>query len=126
MRPLVWLLLAAALPVSAHTVVLYSRADAEQANRVHVLAQAFGPALIDRQLPAGATWRSTIAATICAADKALLVWSARAAQSVEVRRELDTALMCRVLVVPVLLDSTPLPGLIGDTQGVDWRASTLK
>ena len=126
MRPPAWLLLAAALPVCSHTVVLYSRADAEQAGRVHALAQAFGPALIDRQLPAGAAWRAAIAAAICGADKALLVWSARAAQSVEVRRELDTALACHVLVVPVLLDSTPLPGLVGDTQGVDWRPSTLK
>ena len=36
----------------------------------------------------------------------LLVWSRQAADSAEVRREIDTALVCRVNVVPVLLDAT--------------------
>ena len=111
-----------ALPVSAQTVVLYSRFDALQAHRAHALASAYGPALIDRSLPAGVAWRPTMAAAICGASLVLVVWSERAAASVEVRRELDTALVCRVPVVPVLIDSTPLPGLLADVNAVDWRA----
>mgnify|MGYP000552961869 CR=1 FL=1 len=105
----------------AQTVVIYSRADSALAHRAQQLAALYGPALIDRQLQPGAPWRATIAEWICAADRVLLVWSASAAASNEVRREIDTALVCRRLIVPVLLDATPLPGLVSDTQAVDWR-----
>lgn len=115
--------LALLMPVLAagQTVVIYSRADAAQAHRAQQLAAVYGPALIDRQLQPGAPWRATIAAGICGAERVLLVWSASAAASSEVRREIDTALVCRRLIVPVLLDATPLPGLVSDTQAVDWR-----
>lgn len=120
MRLLAALLLLPAL-AAGQTVVIYSRADAAQAHRAQQLAAVYGPALIDRQLQPGAPWRATIAAGICGAERVLLVWSASAAASSEVRREIDTALVCRRLIVPVLLDATPLPGLVSDTQAVDWR-----
>ena len=110
-----------ALPVSAQTVVIYSRADAQHAHRAHALASAYGPALIDRSMPPGVAWRPAMAAAICGASVVLAVWSERAAASAEVRREIDTAMVCRVPVVPVLIDSTPLPGLLGDVNAVDWR-----
>lgn len=115
------LLLLASMHAHAQTVVIYSRADATQAERAHRLALLYGPALIDRQLSPGVPWRATIASHICAANRVLLLWSASAAASTEVRREIDTALQCRRPVVPVLLDSTPLPGLVADVQAVDWR-----
>lgn len=105
----------------AQTVVIYSRADSVQAHRAHALASALGPALIDRQMSPGVAWRHTIAAAICKADRVLLIWSERAAASSEVRREIDAALMCRVLIQPVLLDATPLPGLLSDINAVEWR-----
>ena len=110
-----------AIPAWAQTVVIYSRADSVQAHRVQALAGVYGPALIDRALPPGVAWRPTIMAMICGAPVVLVVWSERAAASAEVRREIDTALACRVPLVPVLLDSTPLPGLLGDVNAVDWR-----
>lgn len=113
----------AALASSAwsQAVVLYSRADSDHARRVLALASLYEPVLIDRALPAGVPWRAAIAASICDARRVLLVWSQHAAASNEVRREIDTALVCRVLVVPVVLDNTPLPGLVGDINGADWR-----
>ena len=114
-------LLLLALPVSAQTVVVYSRTDTVLAHRVQALAAVFGPALIDRAVPPGAAWRPTMAAAVCGASAVLLVWSERAAASSEVRREIDTALGCRVPVVPVLIDGTPLPGLLADVNAVDWR-----
>ena len=51
----------------------------------------------------------------------LVLWSARAASSVEVAGELATARGCSALVVPVLLDSTALPAGLAGVQGVDWR-----
>jgi TIR domain len=118
---LLWLLALLPAAVSAQTVVIYSRTDTQQAQRAHALASVYGPASIDRNLPPGVAWRPAIAADICAARVVLLVWSERAAASAEVRREIDTALLCRVLIVPVLLDSAPLPGVVADVNAVDWR-----
>lgn len=108
-------------PAVADTVVLYSRADSVAAQRAHALAAVYDRAVIDRQVQPGAHWRQAMAGAICGASRVLLVWSRHAADSAEVRREIDTALVCRVNVVPVLLDSTPLPGLVADVQAVDWR-----
>jgi len=121
MRASIVVAIAVAFPAWSQTVVLYSRADAKRADQVHAMASAFGPSLIDRDLPPGVAWRPTIAAAICGASAVFVVWSERAAASVEVRREIDTALVCRVPVVPVLLDGTPLPGLLADVNAVDWR-----
>ena len=110
-----------ALPAEAQTVVIYSRLDAPAAQRAQALAAVYDQAVIDRQVQPGAHWRQAMAGAICGAGRVLLVWSQHAAESVEVRREIDTALVCRVPVVPVLLDSTPLPGLVADVQAVDWR-----
>ena len=121
MRALVLLLALLCNSAQAQTVIIYSRADSGQAHRAHALASLYGPALIDRQLQPGVPWRASIAGQICAADRVLLLWSASAAASGEVRREIDTALQCRVLLVPVLIDSTALPGVVADVQAVDWR-----
>ncbi len=110
-----------AVAATAQTVVVYSRTDSAEANRAHALAGVYGPALIDRQLPPGSAWRPAIATAICGAAVVLLVWSARAAASAEVRREIDTAIACRRPIVPVLLDSTPLPGALADINALDWR-----
>ena len=114
-------LLFAALAADARTVILYSRADADHATRVQRLARAFAPTFIDRDLPPGEQWRQAIARAICAADVVLLVWSARAAASIEVEREIETVQRCGVRVVPVLIDDTPLPAGLAGAQGVDWR-----
>ncbi len=114
-------LVLAAASADAGTVVLYSRADADHARRAQVLARAFAPVFIDRDLKPGVPWRATIAQAICAADVVLLVWSARAAASVEVEREIETVRRCGVRVVPVLIDDTPLPADLAGVQGVDWR-----
>lgn len=114
-------LLLASLQAQAQTIVIYSRIDSAQAHRAQQLAGAFGPSLIDRQLQPGVPWRATIAQQLCTAELVLLMWSASAAASAEVRREMDTAMVCRRRIQPVLLDATPLPGLVADVQAVDWR-----
>ncbi len=121
MRRAVLALMLASGQAHAQTVVVYSRADAPHAQRAHQLASVWGPAIIDRQLQPGQPWRLTVQRAICGADLVLLLWSARAAASAEVRREIDTALVCGTAIQPVLLDDTPLPGLVGDVQAVDWR-----
>ena len=121
MRRAILALLLASVQAHAQTVVIYSRLDQLQAQRAHQLAAVYGPAVIDRQLLPGQPWRLTVQRAICGADRVLLLWSARAAASAEVRREIDSALVCGTAIQPVLLDDTPLPGLVGDVQAVDWR-----
>jgi len=106
---------------AAQSTVIYSRADAAQAQRAARLARVFGPVTIDTALAPGTPWRAAIAAGICSSAVVLLLWSRRAAASTEVAREIATAQRCQVPVVPVLLASTPLPGDIGQAQAVDWR-----
>lgn len=115
------LISALALPAVADTVVIYSRVDAPAAQRAQALASVYDRSVIDRLVQPGAHWRQAMSGAICGASRVLLVWSRHASDSAEVRREIDTALVCRVAVVPVLLDSTPLPGLVADVQAVDWR-----
>ena len=68
----------------------------------------------------GVPWREAVAVGICASKRVLLLWSRRAARSPEVAREIQTAMLCGVPVVPVLLDGAPLPGDV-TLQGIDWR-----
>jgi hypothetical protein len=105
----------------AQTVVIYARADAISATKARDLVATCSRTTLDRDMAPGVLWRPTMAAAICAADVVLLVWSARAAASQELRREIDAALACRRPIVPVLIDSTPLPGIVADTNAVDWR-----
>ena len=121
MRRAILALLLASAQAHAQTVVVYSRLDEAQAHRAHQLASVWGASIIDRQIQPGQPWRLTVQRAICGADRVLLMWSARAAASAEVRREIDTALVCGTVIQPVLLDDTPLPGLVGDVQAVDWR-----
>lgn len=115
------LVLLLALPAWAQTTIVYSRADTVAAQRAYRLVRLYEPALIDVQLLPGVPWRAAIALGICRSRVVLLVWSRRAAASTEVAREIQLAQSCAVPVVPVLLDSTPLPGDVGQLQAVDWR-----
>lgn len=118
------LLLAALLQLPlavAQTVIVYSRLDAPQAARAQRLARLYDQVLIDTDLAPGVPWRPALERGICASDRVLLLWSRRAAASAEVAREIQTARLCGVPVVPVLLDGTPLPSDVGQLQAVDWR-----
>lgn len=81
----------------------------------------FGPVQIDLAVQPGAQWRAAMADAICGARVVLVLWSARAAASLEVAHELQTAGQCGAPVVPVLLDGTPLPAGLAGVQAVDWR-----
>ena len=114
-------LVLAAGPVEAWTVLLYARSDAQHAERAVRLLRATGPVWHDRDLVPGEPWRLAIAARICEADRVLVLWSARAAASPEVAAEWRLAAACGRVLVPVMLDSTPMPADLGSRQAVDWR-----
>lgn len=106
---------------TAPTAVIYSTVDIEHAQRAYSLARVWGPAFIARDLMPGVQWRPSIAAVLCSADRVLVLWSAHAAASIEVGREIATATACGRPMVPVLLDSQPLPAVLADVHAVDWR-----
>lgn len=108
---------APAHPPQVHTVIIYSHADAAQAQRLRALARIWAPVWMDADLLPGAPWRPEIGRRICSAGVVLLLWSERAAQSVEVAAEWRQALACRRRVVPVVVDAAVLPG---ELQGVQW------
>lgn len=114
-------LVLAAGPVEALTVLLYARADAADAERVRRLVSAFDRVWIDRDLAPGTPWRPAIGRRICSADRVLVLWSAYAAASVEVGAEWRHAAACGRRLVPVMLDSTPMPAELAGRQAVDWR-----
>lgn len=118
---LVLVLLLAARCAGAQTTVIYSRADAAHADRAVRLARVFDQVLVDVQLVPGVAWRAAMADGICRSRLVLVLWSERAAASTELAREIATAVLCRVPLVPVLIDSTPLSGDLAGVQAVDWR-----
>lgn len=115
------LLLALATSAQAQTTIVYSRSDGAQALKALRLARVYGPVHIDLAVQPGAQWRGAMADAICTARVVLLLWSAKAAASLEVAHELQTARECAAQVVPVLLDATPLPAGLAGVQAVDWR-----
>lgn len=108
-------------PCEALTVLIYSRADSEQAEKVRRLLRVSDPVWMDRDLVPGTPWRSEIGRRICRADRVVVVWSAYAAASVEVGAEWRHAAACGRKLVPVLLDGTAMPAELGARQAVDWR-----
>lgn len=117
-----WLMLLALATsaAGAQTTIIYSRHDAAQALRVQRLAMLYDATLIDQDVAPGVAWRHLLEIGICASARVLLIWSRHAAASTEVAREIQTARLCSVPLVPVLLDSSPLPQDV-HLQAVDWR-----
>ena len=60
-------------------------------------------------IPDGAVWKSDVFKRLGEAERVLVFWSINASQSDWVRREYRYASRKRIPVIPVLLDSTPMP-----------------
>jgi TIR domain len=72
-------------------------------------------------IPPGQKWRPIIMAALLEARRVLVFWCAHANSSAEVAREYTDAIERGKAVVPVLLDSTPLPPALGEFEWVDLR-----
>jgi hypothetical protein len=69
----------------------------------------------------GKRWRREIAEALDAAQLFILFWCYHSSRSVEVRKEYELALTTGKDVLPVLLDTTPLPEQLNEFQRVDFR-----
>jgi hypothetical protein len=70
----------------------------------------------------GKKWRPIVMAALRDARLVVVFWCAHSKESVECAREYGEAIQLDKDVVPVLLDSTPLPPALGDYEWVDFRA----
>jgi TIR domain len=69
----------------------------------------------------GSNWEQTIRNAILGADIVVLFWCDHSSRSSEVRKEYEFALSSFKNVMPLLLDSTPLPENLSQFQWVDFR-----
>lgn len=108
-------------PAWAQTAIIYARHDSAAMERLRAAVAVYDTVLIDRTIPAGDQWRAVMARVVTGSPRVLVLWSASAAQSVELGTEWRLALVAGARLIPVLLDDTPLPGELGALQAIDWR-----
>lgn len=75
----------------------------------------------DSILP-GRKWRAEIEQALTDANVVFVFWTKNASKSVWVKREYNFAIRQNKQVIPVLLDSTPLPRTLKKFQWIDFRA----
>lgn len=78
----------------------------------------------DRLIP-GVSWNASIDEAIFQSTKMFVFWCKHSAESSEVKREYEHALRTGRIVIPVLVDKTPLPQALAPIHGVDLRALKL-
>lgn len=69
----------------------------------------------------GRKWRREIEEALYAAQLFVLFWCYHSSRSAEVKKEYELALTTGKDVLPVLLDTTPLPEPLSEFQWVDFR-----
>jgi hypothetical protein len=69
----------------------------------------------------GKRWRQELDAALVGADLIVVFWCRHSSRSAEVRREYAAAITAGKNVLPVLLDSTPVPENLSEFQWVDFR-----
>src|SRR5687768_7571576 len=107
-------------------VISYSREDQRQVRGVvSLLRQALRgierAVFWDAELEPGELWFEQLKSEIDHAPQLFVFWCRHSSQSVAVKREFAYALQQRKRVVPVLLDSTPLPAELSPIHGIDLR-----
>jgi hypothetical protein len=69
----------------------------------------------------GSRWRGALADAIRDANLVIVFWCLHANESSEVEKEYLAAIEAAKNILPVLLDSTPVPPALGEFQWVDFR-----
>ena len=102
----------------------YGRSDIEKAQQVQALLEEKGLTVwIDQEdIYTGNNWPKAIGEGIAGQAVFMLLWSRHAAASHFVEFEWNTALALKKMVIPVLLDRTPLPLSLQAVQAIDYDA----
>jgi hypothetical protein len=110
----------------AALVISYARVDQQQVRAVVALLRA-GLKGLDRvvfwdaDFEPGEPWFVQMSANIEAAAQLFVFWCAHSAASSQVEREVTYALSRSKIVVPVLIDDTPLNERLAPLHGIDLR-----
>jgi len=109
--------------MSFQIFVSYSHEDATLVSPVvSILRATRGLVFHDADsIQPGKRWRSEIADALGAAQLVVVFWCLHSCESSEVKQEYDAALHAAKDVLPVLLDSTPLPIPLREFQWIDFR-----
>jgi hypothetical protein len=109
------------MPSSAF--VSYSHADSELVEPLVTFLRAFvGSVFLDKtSIRPGTKWRDEIENAVRGSDLIALFWCIHSLQSEDVKWEYTLALSEAKNIMPILLDSTPLPDVLSPFQWVDLR-----
>ena len=101
--------------------VSYAREDAVRARPiVAILRSVRAEVFFDvDSIPPGKDWQEALHAAIRQAETMFLFWSRHASASGPVKDEWSLAVETKVTLIPVLLDQTPLPPVLGRIQWID-------
>jgi hypothetical protein len=105
--------------------VSYSPADNELISAIVSILCASNGALVycdADSLRTSGRWRDEVGTAISEANVVLVFWCHHSHTSYEVRKEFALALEQGKDVLPLLLDSTPLPSKLADRRCIDFRA----
>jgi hypothetical protein len=103
--------------------VSYSRHDASLVTPVVRLLRSTNDfVFLDADsIKPGEKWRAALAEAIRGANLVVVFWCRHSSESSEVESEYRSAIEARKDVIPVLLDSTPVPPALGEFQWIDFR-----
>jgi hypothetical protein len=100
-------------------LISYSRVDLEFAQELEsALTDGVEVWRDEGELYGGVQWPKAIGEAIAWSDTLLLVWSAHASRSHFVEFEWTTAVALKKLIIPCLLDHTPLPPSLSAIHGI--------
>jgi hypothetical protein len=110
---------------STHVFVSYSHADASLVAPLVTLLRV-NKSLVFQDIgdiQPGERWRTKIARGLAESHLVVVFWCDHANQSDEVSKEWKAAIEQEKDLLPLLLDSTPLPPELGEFQWIDFRGT---
>jgi hypothetical protein len=114
----------------ARLIISYCRADQ---HLIRPFTKLLGGALSeadeavywDERFEPGSSWIAQFEKGLSQADKLFVFWCDHSAASAAVNKELVSALAKKIVVIPVILDDTPLPPTIEWIHGIDLRPTRV-
>ena len=106
-----------------HVFISYARHDLNAVKQLERALQAHDVSVWRDQesIYGGQQWPKAIGEAIAAHDHVLLIWSKDAAQSHFVEFEWNSAIALRKIILPCVLDDTPLPPALSAINAIDVR-----
>jgi hypothetical protein len=111
-------------PRAMNIFVSYSPADNDLVSAIVSLLCANNGAIVycdADSIRRSARWREELGTAISEANVVLVFWCQHSHTSYEVRKEFALALEQGKVVLPLLLDGTPLPSKLADCRYIDFR-----